>query len=60
MFNYRKIADDAYVVYVNGIKMTPIPLTKDELKEKLCEIKLSDKDVLFIDNFYSRGGDGGV
>ena len=55
MIDFMKIAEDSYVVYVNGCRVTVIPLTKEELKEKVANLKLTDEDVLFVDKFYDGG-----
>ena len=55
MIDFMKIAKDSYVVYVNGCRVTEVPLTKEELKEKVANLKLTDEDVLFVDKFYNGG-----
>lgn len=57
MVDFAKIAKDNYVVYVNGVRVTDIPLSREELCEKLCELDLSESDVLFIENMYKGGDD---
>ena len=56
MFEFMRVAEDSYVLYKNGIKVTPIPLTKEELHQKIVELDVSESEERFIDKFY--GGDG--
>lgn len=57
MVDFAKIAKDNYVVYVNGVRITDVPLSREELCEKLCELDLSESDILFIENMYKGGDD---
>ena len=52
MIEFMRIADNSYVVYVNMVRVTDVPLTKDELHEKIANLSLSDEDVAFIEKFY--------
>lgn len=53
MIRFMKVANDCYVVYVNGKRITDIPLTFEELKSEIGKIKLTDADVLFVNKFYT-------
>ena len=39
---FMRIANDSYVVYKDGIRITPIPLNKEELHEKIFELDSED------------------
>ena len=55
MIEFLKLTEDSYVLYKNGMRITPIPLTKQELYDKIIELDLSRFEQGFIDNFF--GGD---
>ena len=46
---FMRIAADCYVVYKDGVRITPIPLTKKELHKKILE----------LDSFAEDGGEDG-
>lgn len=55
MFSFMRIGRDCYVLYKNGERITPYPLTKDEMIDKLADLKLSDDEERFIERFYGGG-----
>ena len=54
MIDFMKIAEDSYVVYKNGKRITPIPLNKDELVESLSGLNMTDSETIFIERFYGE------
>ena len=58
MFDFMRIGENSYVLYRNGKRITPYPLTKEELFDKLFSLKVSDEESLFIERFY--GGEENV
>ena len=58
MFEFMRVAENSYVLYKNGVRVTPTPLTKEELHQKILELDVSEKEEQFIDNFYGGGVDG--
>lgn len=58
MLDFVKIANDSYVLYCGGKRITPVPLTKKELFDKLNGLTLSDSERAFIERFY--GGENHV
>lgn len=57
MFDFLRLADDSYVMYRNGERITPYPLTKQELLDKLIGLELSDDESQFIERFYEDKDD---
>ena len=35
---FVKIAEDSYVIYQSGVRITPFPLNKEELHKKILEL----------------------
>ena len=58
MFEFMRVAKDSYVLYKNGIRVTPIPLTKEELHQKILELDVSESEERFINKFYGGEADG--
>lgn len=52
MIRFMKIAKDSYVIYKNNVRITPIPLTKEELHQKILELDISESEQEFIDKHY--------
>lgn len=52
MFDFRKIADGLYCLYKGGERVTPLPLTRQELDEAILLMPLSDAEASLIDAFY--------
>lgn len=52
MLNFLKVAEGLYALYVNGVRVTPEPLTREELDQKLLDLELSDADRKLLENFY--------
>lgn len=59
MFDFLRLVDDSYVMYRNGERITPHPLTKQELldNDKLIGLELSDDESKFIERFYGDKDD---
>lgn len=52
MFEFMQIGD-LYVLYKDGIRLTPIPLTRAELDDMLENMTLDDNEITFINRFYN-------
>ena len=52
MFEFRKIADGLYGLYKSGERVTPLPLTREELDEAILQLPLTDAEIKHIDAFY--------
>lgn len=52
MFDFGKIADGLYSLYIGGERVTPFPLTRQELDEAIIELPLSEADARLVDSFY--------
>ena len=55
MISFLKLAEDSYVVYKNGVRITELPLNRQELHEKILEIDMSERDVKAVDYLYGKG-----
>lgn len=53
MLNFLKVADGLYALYVDGVRVTPEPLTREELDQKLLDLELTDADQKLLENFYN-------
>lgn len=56
MVDFMRIGKDSYVLYKNGVRITPYPLTKSELHEALFGLTLTDEEERFIEKFYGEKG----
>lgn len=54
MFDFRKIADGLYGLYKGGERVTPLPLTRQELDEVILQLPLTNEEMNFINEFYDR------
>lgn len=52
MINIVELVKDLYVVYKNNERITPIPLTREELDQFIAGLSLSEEERAFVDHFY--------
>lgn len=52
MFDFQKIADGLYGLYKGGERVTPLPLTREELDQAILDLPLTDAEIAMIDAFY--------
>lgn len=52
MFDFRKIADGLYGLYKSGERVTPLPLTREELDSEILNLPLSESEMKHIEVFY--------
>lgn len=52
MFDFRKIADGLYGLYKGGERVTPLPLTREELDSEILNLPLSESEMKHIEVFY--------
>ena len=52
MFDFRKIADGLYGLYKGGERVTPLPLTREELDSEILNLLLSEPEMKHIEVFY--------
>ncbi len=52
MFDFWKIADGLYSLHMGGERVTPFPLTRQELDEAIIELPLSEASARLVDAFY--------
>ena len=52
MISFRKIADGLYALYKGGERVTPLPLTRQELDSEIMSLPLSESEMKHIEAFY--------
>lgn len=52
MLDFMKLADGLYVAYRGGVRLTDVPLYKDELVEFLNKQDLSEAELKTVEVFY--------
>ena len=52
MISFRKIADGLYALYKGGERVTPLPLTREELDSEILNLPLSESEMKHIEVFY--------
>lgn len=53
MINIVKLTEDLYVVYKNNERVTPTPLTREELDQFIADLSLSEEEQAFVECFYA-------
>jgi len=49
MFDFCQIAPGLYALYRGGLRVSPLPLTRDELDAEILALPLSDVDMAVIE-----------
>lgn len=52
MFDFHPIADGLYTLYRGGLRLSALPLTRQELDDAILALPLTDADCAAIDFFY--------
>lgn len=53
MIDFRKIAPDLYVLYVDGVKVTSVPVTRKGLYKKIESLPFTKDQELRIERFFN-------
>ena len=57
MFDFRQVAPGLYGIYKNGRRVTPYPLTREELDKEILDLHLTEKEVQEINIMFDSASE---